>query len=95
MEPNQATAAPDQRRRRLTLRATHMGTKENDVLLGGYVAAHIAQLTEAELDSLEDILTIPDPVLADWLTGRAAIPDDVTNPLLRKIRASIEKGVLF
>jgi antitoxin CptB len=83
-----APAAPlDASRRRLLFRATHRGTKENDLLLGGYVRAHLAGFSTAEIAALEEILELPDPVLADWLTGRAAMPDDAS-PLLRAIRTA-------
>ncbi len=74
----------DPRRRRLLFRANHRGTRENDILLGGYVTARIATFSEPDLAALEAILDLPDPVLADWLTGRAPIPDN--NPMLRAIR---------
>lgn len=63
--------------RRLLFRAAHRGTKENDLLLGGFVAARAAELDEADLDVLETILDLPDPDLAEWLSGRHPIPDDL------------------
>ena len=42
-------AALDARRRRLLFRATHRGTQENDMLIGGFVKAHIAALTEPDI----------------------------------------------
>ncbi|HTZ71794.1 MAG TPA: succinate dehydrogenase assembly factor 2 [Acetobacteraceae bacterium] len=83
---DETQAARDVRRRRLLFRATHCGTKENDILLGGFVAARLAAFTEAELSELEDILELPDPLLADWLTGRAPLPETPDRPLLRAIR---------
>jgi antitoxin CptB len=86
--PELAPAPPfDARRRRLLFRATHRGTKENDLLLGAYVKTHLAALAETDLAALEELLEIPDPVLADWLTGRADLPADAS-PTLRSIRAA-------
>ncbi len=79
-------AALDARRRRLLFRANHRGTHENDLLVGGFVAARIATLDEAELDALEAILELPDVELSDWLTGRRPIPTEVDSPMLRRIR---------
>ena len=79
-------AALDARRRRILFRATHCGTHENDLLLGGFVAARIADLTAAELDALETVLELPDPDLADYLTGRRPIPAASDSPMLRAIR---------
>ncbi len=78
--------ALDPRRRRLLYRATHRGTHENDLLIGGFVASRIAAFTEPELAELEALLELPDPALADWLTGRAPIPPEVDCPMLRRIR---------
>jgi antitoxin CptB len=71
-------------------RATHRGTYENDLLLGGFVRAHLDSFTDGDLDALEDLMELPDPDLADWLTGRRPIPPDAA-PMLRRIRASWER----
>jgi antitoxin CptB len=84
--------------RRLLFRATHRGTYENDLLLGGFIQAHVNTLDDAELTVLEAVLELPDPDLADWLTGRAAIPSAVDDqglhdllPMLRRIRAAVAR----
>ncbi len=69
----------------MLFRATHRGTQENDILLGGFIAPRIADFTESELDALEQLLDLPDPDLADWLTGRRPIPPHVDTPMLRSI----------
>ncbi|HEX3994700.1 MAG TPA: succinate dehydrogenase assembly factor 2, partial [Acetobacteraceae bacterium] len=43
-EPDQVQ--DDTRRRRLLYRATHRGTFENDLLIGGFVRDHLDTLTE-------------------------------------------------
>ena len=75
----------DARRRRALFRATHRGTHETDLLVGGYVTSRIDLFTDAEMDALEAMLDLPDPDLADWLTGRRPLPDDAA-PLLRAMR---------
>ena len=77
----------DARRRRLLFRATHRGTHENDLLVGGYVRERLMQLTDSDMDSLEEVLELPDAALADWLVGRQPIPPEVDSPMLRAIRA--------
>jgi len=74
------------RRRRLLFRATHRGTHETDLLIGGYVAARIATMSEPDMDALEEVMELPDADLADWLTGRLPIPAAVDTPLLREIK---------
>lgn len=76
----------DNRRRRLIYRAQHRGTYENDLLIGDFVKARIAEMTEAELDDLEAVMEFPDAELADWLTGRLPIPAHADSPMLRRIR---------
>ena len=78
---------PDKRRRRLLYRATHRGTHETDLLVGGFVARHLSSLTPEQLDELEIVLDYPDTDLADWLTGRAPIPAEMSHPLLLQMRA--------
>jgi antitoxin CptB len=83
-EPDQAE--PDIRRRRLLFRATHRGTFENDLMIGGFVRAHLASLTEADVDALEAVMEMPDTDLANWLTGREPIPEEEETPMLRRMR---------
>ena len=78
----------DTRRRRLLFRATHRGTHETDLLVGGFLGPRIASLTEAELDSLEVVMELPDVDLADWLTGRRPIPPEHDSPMLRAMLAA-------
>jgi antitoxin CptB len=79
----------DARRRRLLFRATHRGTFENDLMLGGFLRAHLATLDDADLTALEALLELPDPDLADWLTGRAPVPPEQDTAMLRRIRAAV------
>lgn len=85
-EPATAAAPLDSRRRRLLFRATHRGTHENDFLIGGFVAVRIKQFGDAELDQLDAILDMPEPDLADYLTGRLPIPQDLDLPMLHDMR---------
>jgi antitoxin CptB len=84
------TRALDVRRRRLLYRATHRGTHETDLLVGGFVESRIAVLSDAELDALEAITELPDVDLADWLSGQRAVPPEFDSPMLRRMRAAVE-----
>ena len=83
-------AGLDVRRRRLLFRATHRGTHEADLLVGGFVASRLARFTNAELDALEALLELPDLELADWLTGRVPIPAEADCALLRQMRGAAQ-----
>jgi antitoxin CptB len=78
----------DPRRRRILFRATHRGTHEADLLIGGYVAPRLAVMSDAELDALEALLELPDVDLTDWLMGRRRVPADLDSPLLRAMRGA-------
>ncbi|MDE2582786.1 MAG: succinate dehydrogenase assembly factor 2 [Rhodospirillales bacterium] len=77
----------DPRRRRLLYRATHRGTHEADLLVGGFVARHVAAMTDAELAATERVLDHLDVDLADWLTGRRPVPPEADSPVLQRMRA--------
>lgn len=70
----------------MLFRATHRGTQENDILLGGFVQRHIAAFSEPELAAVEALLDLPENELGDWLTGRLPIPDEVATPMLLRVR---------
>jgi len=78
----------DNRQRRLVFRAQHMGTHENDLIIGDFVKAEIASMTPTDMDELESLLKHNDTELADWLTGRLPIPPHADTPMLRRIRAA-------
>ncbi len=82
----QDTTPLEGRRRRLLFRATHRGTRENDILIGNFVATRLAAFSPDEITTLETIIELPDTWLADWLTGRTAIPAEHDTPLLRAMR---------
>lgn len=81
----------DTRRRRLLFRATHRGTFENDLMIGGFVRAHYGTLTAAEIDALEAVMETPDSILADWLTGREPIPPEDATPMLLRMKDFIAR----
>ena len=82
---------PDARRRRLLFRATHRGTHETDILIGGFVARGLMAFSIDELDQLEEVMELPDVDLADWLTGRRPIPDECDSPMLRRIEQAAQR----
>jgi antitoxin CptB len=91
-EPDQSDATRNEpRRRRLLFRATHRGTYENDLLIGGFVRDNLNTLTDGDLDALEVLMERPDPDLADWLTGRRPIAPEDATPMLLRIRASVAR----
>lgn len=80
------TDALESRRKRLKYRCWHRGTKELDLLIGTFADRHLADMDAAQLDRLETLLEVPEPVLFDWLTRAYEPPPeydfDVTHKLL-------------
>jgi antitoxin CptB len=75
----------DSRRRRLLFRAHHRGTREADLMIGAFVARHIASFNDAEMDELEAVLEHWDVDLADWLSGRRTVPPEHASPMLERL----------
>jgi antitoxin CptB len=63
-----------ERRKKLIYRSAYTGTKETDLLLGGFARRHMATLTEAQLESYETLLEIEDPRLYKWISGMEEAP---------------------
>jgi antitoxin CptB len=83
---DETPSALEGRRRRLLFRANHRGTRENDILVGGFVSAGLATFSEEEIAALEAIVELPDTWLGDWLTGRRAIPVEFDGAMIRAMR---------
>jgi antitoxin CptB len=77
----------DTRRRRTHFRCWHRGMREMDLILGRFADAHIADLTDDELDILEALMEEQDRDLLIWLTGEAPTPDDVKTEFFQKLAA--------
>ena len=75
----------DVRRRRVLFRAWRRGTREMDLLMGGFADARIAELSERELTDFEALLMVPDPDLYAWLTRAAPPPANYSTPVLNAL----------
>jgi antitoxin CptB len=75
------------RRKRLIWRATHRGTKEMDLMLGGFATAHIERMTPSELDELEAVVGLADPELYAWIMGEAPVPPEHHSATLARLLA--------
>jgi antitoxin CptB len=75
------------RRKRLLYRSVYRGNKENDILLGQFARAHIAEFGPAELDQYERLLETGDNEIFDWVAGKASVPPEADTPVLRRFLA--------
>ena len=76
----------DPRRRRLLFRSWHRGIREMDLVLGRFADAHIATLSDAELDEYERWLEVPDQQIFAWVNGAQAAPPEFDTALFRRLR---------
>ena len=74
------------RLKRLSMRMTHRGIKEMDIILGRFAKARLDSLDGATLDALEALMEENDQHLYAWVSGRSAPPPQHRS-LIEAIRA--------
>jgi antitoxin CptB len=77
----------DNRRKRLLYRATHRGTKEADVIIGGFFTDATVTLSDAQIAEAEVMLEESDIDLVNWIIGREPTPERWRDGLLADIVA--------
>jgi antitoxin CptB len=68
--------------KKILYRANHRGTKEMDLILGGFASKFLVSLTKEEINQFEKILTFTDKELSQWLI------DNSENYEIQKINIS-------
>jgi antitoxin CptB len=76
----------DARLKRLRFRAWHRGTREADLLIGGYFDACAAEWDEADMTWFEALLEEQDVDVMAWAIGTAVPPERFEGPLMRRLR---------
>ncbi len=74
-------------RKKLLYRATYRGTRELDLIVGGFAKAQVPGFSAAECGALEAILEMPETSLAAWLLGQEVVPDHAMSPMLARLIA--------
>ncbi len=74
------------RRKRLSFRSWHRGTREMDLLLGAFADAHLDGLSEGQLARYEALLELADPDLFAWIQGREAVPSAYDNDVIKLLQ---------
>lgn len=77
----------DVRLKKLRFRSAHRGTKEIDLILGGFAERHLESLSPDQLDRYEALIESQDPSLYDWIVGLAPVPPEYDTDVLALIRA--------
>ena len=67
--------------KRLAWRAHHRGTKEADLLIGGFFDAHHAGWGPHELKLFDEMLEEQDADIMAWAHGTAAVPERFEGPI--------------
>jgi antitoxin CptB len=70
-------------RKRLLYQSSHRGTKESDLFLGAFAAAHLGGFDAGQLQRYAALLDESDNDLFDWITGRLAPPAEKASDVLR------------
>jgi len=70
------------RLKRLRFRAWHRGTKEADLMIGGFFDAHGAGWSDAEIDWFETFLEEQDVDIMAWAIGTQDVPMRWQGPMI-------------
>ena len=74
------------RLKRLAFRAWHRGTKEADLMVGGFFDAHSAGWSEDEIAWLEAFLEEQDVDIMAWAMGAADVPPRWQGPMMQSLK---------
>lgn len=74
------------RRRRLLFRSVRRGTKESDLIIGGFAKAWLDLLDDSQLDRFEALLNQNDPEVLSWILGLKSPPPAYDHDVLTLIR---------
>lgn len=76
----------EDRKKRLIYRATHRGTKEADLIVGGFTLKRLPQAGEAEVAWLEALMHEQDVDIMAWAMGKVPPPAAFEGPLMEALR---------
>ena len=76
----------DKVRKRLHFRSIRRGTKESDLVIGGFAEANLSQMDASQLDQFEALLERNDPEVLSWIVGIADPPIEFENEVLDALR---------
>jgi antitoxin CptB len=81
------TTEQDIRIKRLRFRAWHRGTREADLMIGGYFDAHHERWSADELDWFEALLEEQDVDIMGWAIGSIPCPPQWDGPMMEGMRS--------
>ena len=76
----------DAQLKRLRYRAWHRGTREADMLIGGFFDAHNASWSAVERALFDELLEEQDVDIMGWATGAQLPPERFDSPLMQALK---------
>ncbi len=76
----------DNQRKRLYFRSIRRGTKESDLVIGGFAEASLSEMDARQLDQFEALLNENDPEVLAWIIGLTDPPAEFDNEVLEALR---------
>lgn len=76
----------EHRLRRLRFRAWHRGTREADLMIGGFADRYAGGWTEAEMIWFETLLEEQEVDVMAWAIGSAPVPPKFDGPLMKAMQ---------
>lgn len=73
------------RKRKARFRAWHRGTREADLVVGGFADRELSGLGEPELELFEGLLNEADADIVKWVTGELPVPTHQGNDVVRRM----------
>lgn len=80
------SADPDLVRRRIRFRAWHRGTKEADLLIGGFCDRYLETFDADGIEWFEALLQEQDVDIMAWAIGKQTPPERFEGPLMEAMR---------
>jgi antitoxin CptB len=77
---------PDEELKRLHWRAHHRGTREADMLIGGFFDAHNASWSADERALFSNLLEEQDVDIMAWAIGTAEAPERFAGPMIDALK---------
>jgi antitoxin CptB len=75
------------RLKRLRFRAWHRGTREADLMIGGFFDAHAAHWSPEQTDWFETLLEEQDVDIMGWAIGSIPCPPEWDGPMMQTMRS--------
>ena len=76
----------DARLKRLRFRAWHRGTKEADLLVGGFFDAHASGWNDEQIGWFEALMNEQDVDIMAWAIGTTAVPEQWQGEMMTALK---------